>query len=63
MCTHVLFPQPLFTSVESWLEHLGLGRYHSLLKKHGVNQLFQVSGITEEVKCTSSELLDVRGTL
>ena len=51
-CAHTFVPQPSFTNVESWLDHLELGRYNNLLKKHGVNQLFQVPGITEEVQAS-----------
>ena len=41
--------QETFTSLDSWLEHLELMRYKGMLEAHGVRDLFQVPGVTDEV--------------
>ena len=37
------------TSLDGWLEHLELTNYKGLLEAHGVRDLFQVPGVTDEV--------------
>ena len=58
--THTQAQQPTFSSLESWLEHLGLSRHLKMLHDHGVSQVFQLSGITEEVS-TLYSLNSMRG--
>ena len=38
-----------FTSLDGWLQHLELTHYKGMLEAHGVRDLFQVPGITDEV--------------
>ena len=42
--------EEMFTNLDSWLEHLDLTRYQSMLRNHGVSDLFQVPGVTDEVR-------------
>ena len=42
--------EEMFTSLDRWLEHLDLTRYQSMLRNHGVSDLFQVPGVTDEVQ-------------
>ncbi len=48
--TSLFFPRvQMYSSVEAWLDSLGLARYANIFKDKGIIKLYQVPSITEEV--------------